>query len=102
MVCDNSNHRLQVLSKEGRFVRCIGAGELESPQGVCYHAGELLVADLIEDCVVVVNPVSGKILRRFGKKGRLDGEFMSPLGVAMLQGQLFVSENVVNHIQSFE
>ena len=101
-VSDRLNARLQVLSKDGKFVRRIGsAGQFSSPRGLCFHAGELFVADVSRNCVVVVDPVSGKTLRSLGKKGSGDGEFDWPAGVAVLQGQLFVSEIRGHRIQSF-
>jgi DNA-binding beta-propeller fold protein YncE len=101
-VCDSKNKRLQVLSKAGKFVRRIGfAGQFVDPTGLCFHAGEVYVSDFSGDCIVVVDPASGKTLRTFGKTGTGDGEFNGPYGVAVLQGQLFVSDHFNHRIQSF-
>jgi DNA-binding beta-propeller fold protein YncE len=101
-VCDGNNERLQVLSKAGKFVRRIGsAGQFDYPTGLCFHAGEVYVSDYSGDRIVVVDPASGKTLRTFGKQGTGDGEFNGPYGVAVLQGQLFVSDERNCRIQSF-
>ena len=101
-VSDSNNKRLQVLSKAGKFVRRIGsAGQFVDPTGLCFHAGEVYVSDYAGHRIVVVDPASGKTLRTFGKQGTGDGEFKGPYGVAVLQGQLFVSDCHNCRIQSF-
>ena len=93
-VTDCINHRLQVLSKQGEFLRTIGSqAQFKYPYGLCLHAGELIVADCSNHRICVVDPVSGQTLRTFGKEGQGDGEFNRPVGVAVLQGKLFEWDN---------
>ncbi len=80
-VADYGNHRVSVFSVEGEFVRHVGVGELNLPQGVaCSAFDEIVVADWRNRRVVVFS-ASGEMLHTMGGAGLS--------GVAMHGGTIF-------------
>jgi hypothetical protein len=50
IICDNGNHRVQICTRDGEFVRCIGGGapmQFNSPWGAAVdgEAAQIIVAD---------------------------------------------------------
>jgi DNA-binding beta-propeller fold protein YncE len=85
-VTDGRNCRVSVFSVDGDFIRHVGVGELNYPQGVaCSAYDELVVADYGHSRVVVFG-ASGEVLKTMG-----DGGFS---GVAMHDGTVFAQDFV--------
>ena len=87
-VCENGNHRVQILNSDFTFSSSFGSngsgnGQFNLPWGVTTHSnGCVYVADSSNDCVKVFTE-EGQFLRKFGKKGSGDGELIHPIKVAI-------------------
>ena len=61
-VSDRGNHRVQVFTLEGQFVREFGTGQLKCPRGLSVTSdGSVLVADDISNCVAVFDKKGGLV-----------------------------------------
>jgi len=88
VVADSENHRVQVFSGDGEFVRSFGsegnvAGQFGYPYGVAVGAGgEILVSDPNRNDVQVFSR-EGTLVQTIGKEGDSDVELYRPLGVCV-------------------
>jgi sugar lactone lactonase YvrE len=100
-VADTWNQRVQVLDKDGKYLREFGAG-LYGPRGVTVDAkGAIFVADT----------GNGRILRfsakglqetEWGGKGSEPGKFMGPVGITTdAAGRVYVCDNGNARLQIF-
>ena len=107
-VADSGNHRVQVFTAEGQFVRTIGTGEegdeegLNWPAGVAVdNSGVLYVSDF-KNCRVSVFSPEGWLLRGFGAKGEGPEEFRGCCGVTVdRSGVLFVCDSSNSRVQLY-
>ena len=105
-VPDLSNHRIQVISTELKFVRCFdtpgkGNGQLQNPLYASFDsANNLYVTDYYNHRVQVFT-AEGQFLRTFSQKA--DGqELSSPYAIAIDSSDtVYVSENGPNHVSVF-
>ena len=87
-VCEDSNHRVQILNTDLTFSSSFGSlgsgnRQFRWPCGVTTHSsGCVYVADFGNDCVKVFTE-EGQFLWKFGKKGKGDGELSHPIYVAI-------------------
>ncbi len=58
-------------------IRAITLPDGMKPCDAVWNDGELFVADLKSNAILVLDPVSGRLLRQFGKAGSAPGEFFS-------------------------
>jgi sugar lactone lactonase YvrE len=66
-IADTGNKRILVSSIDGRFIRTIGEGVLDTPKGVFVtEAGLVYAADETKQCVFVFNREGG-LVREYGK-----------------------------------
>ena len=80
VVVDCGNHRIQVLTKDGKHVMKIGVsgpGKLNRPTGCIYHKNMFIVSDWLNHCLKVFDS-SGKFLYKIGEGGEADGQLWSP------------------------
>ena len=81
-VCDQQNHRVQILNEDLTFFSCFGSqgsgeGKLNCPQDVAFDSsGNVYISDLWNYSIQVFTP-EGKFLRMFGMYGGGEGEFAS-------------------------
>jgi DNA-binding beta-propeller fold protein YncE len=108
VVCDSSNHRIQIFSKEGEFIRSFGSkgeeeGEFRWPKGVtCDHDGNIIVCDTVNHRIQIFSS-KGKFLFSFGERGREEGQFEFPEGVTCDQnGNIVVCDTYNHRIQIFK
>ena len=85
-VSDYGNHRVQVFSQDGSFVRSIGScgtgdAQLFNPHGISIANGLVAVADCGNHRVQVFSQ-DGSFVRKFGAQGVEEGLFNNPLDVA--------------------
>ncbi|MBI3328120.1 MAG: hypothetical protein HYZ81_15640 [Nitrospinae bacterium] len=106
-VADTYNHRIQVFTHEGRFVRAFGAeggqlGSLSRPKGLAWGPhGLLYVADMGNHRVQAFD-MQGKAVFTLGSFGQLPGQFHAPEGVALdLHGTLYVADTQNHRVQKF-
>jgi DNA-binding beta-propeller fold protein YncE len=80
-VADGGNNRVQVLTPTLDFHASVGEGELECPSGVCASDDIVIASERGAHRISVFRRGDGALLRRFGSKGRDDGQLMYPLGL---------------------
>ncbi|MDO8612022.1 MAG: hypothetical protein Q7R32_04275 [Dehalococcoidia bacterium] len=105
-VADGDNGRLQVFDGEGNLVYIIprgyASGDLSMPRGVALDGDDhLLVADTSAHTVKVYD-VSGDrpdFIRDIGESGSGDGQFRFPNGVALADGQIYVTDRENGRVQ---
>ena len=95
-VVDSHNHRVQVLTKDGKFLRKFGSfgtgeGELNLPWGIALDGpGNIYIADWGNHRVQKFSG-EGEYLASFGRPGSEDGELRRPNSVAVdEQGDVYV------------
>lgn len=94
VICDSSNHRLQVYDKKGTFVKTIGKygsgpGEFDCLAGVCVtRYGQIVVSDRYNHRIQMFD-ANGRFLREFGTHGQTNGRFNNPWGL-VTDGQGFI------------
>ncbi|NQT50555.1 hypothetical protein HQ576_00805 [bacterium] len=99
-VADTLGGRILVLDRDDQPVRALGGDPEIKPCDVVWHEGELYVADLRSDSIVVLDPRRGRERRRFGHKGAEPGEFFQPTNVAFgPEGHLYVCDTLNARVQ---
>ena len=105
-VADYNNHRIQVFTPEGRYVRMFGSrgagpGELCDPRGVAIDGNRIYVVEYGNQCVSVFN-TEGKFLKSFSCKGKAKGQFQAPFSVHVKKdGFILVADLGNDRIQVF-
>ena len=103
-VSDTYNHRLQVFSTSGHFLRSFGQNEgLEMPWRLSLGPDEnVYVADWGNDRICVYTQ-EGTFLRSFGASGSGDGAFNKPCAVVSSKsGKIFVCDWGNERVQVFD
>ncbi|CAG0891240.1 unnamed protein product [Cyprideis torosa] len=108
VVADSSNHRIQVFTEKGQFMKEIGQygtgeGEFDCLAGVAINRiGQFIVSDRYNHRVQVLDP-NGRYLRSFGSQGAADGRFNYPWGLATdALGFIYVCDKENHRIQVFQ
>ncbi len=107
-VADSGNHRVQVLSRRGEFIRQWGGrgkdpGRFENPVDVAVaRDGSVYVSDFDLDCVQKFAPDASFILA-WGRSGQADCEFDGPSGLGIgPDGRVYVADFYNHRIQVFD
>jgi sugar lactone lactonase YvrE len=111
IVADSHYQQILLYEPDGTLIKTIpgtlGAGNLGPYQYVADvaedEAGNLYVSEFgneNEDRIRVLNP-AGEHLRWFGAHGTGEGEFSRPRGLALHNGELFVTDSCNHRIQVF-
>jgi DNA-binding beta-propeller fold protein YncE len=109
LVADYGNHRIQVLTPNGDFVRSFGKfgtenGEFRSPRCVAVdpNCGDIWVVDQTNQRIQHFDP-DGAFLGAFGKKGATDGLLRNPsyLVVDGRSHSILVSDTGNDRVQRF-
>jgi len=97
-VADAINNRIQVFSDQGEFLEVLGVNTGGIPLYYPYdiaidgNTNELYIVEYGSGRITKTD-LQGKILGRFGKTGRNQGEFMTPWGLTVnSQDQVFVAD----------
>ena len=100
-VTDCYNHRIQVFTAEGEFLRMFGGHETSKPYGIAIDDRDSLV--YVSDAYhrVCVFNTEGQFIGSFGTKGQGPGEYNSPDGIAVDNGVVYVCDQYNNRIQVF-
>jgi len=101
-IVDSALGAVVELDGEGRTVRRIGVGEFGRPTGIALdrERGELYVADTGTHEIRVFD-LSGRALRRFGRRGEAEGEFNYPTHLWFRGGDLYVADTMNGRVQVF-
>ncbi|XP_058957430.2 E3 ubiquitin-protein ligase TRIM71-like [Pocillopora verrucosa] len=95
VVTDTDNHRVQVFSSDGTYLRSFGRksdkqGELNWPAGIAFDKNKRsIVVDSSNHRVQLFND-QGEYLSQFGGEGNLDHQLRAPLGLSVDR-----SENII-------
>ena len=99
-VTDKDNHRIQVFSSDGTYLRSFGGkgdkqGELNFPRGMAFDLKNEYI--LVVDCRnhrVQLFSEQGEYLSHFGFKGNLDHQLISPHGLSInCDGNIIVADS---------
>jgi tripartite motif-containing protein 71 len=104
-VTDQGNHRVQIFTKSGEFVRAFGSygsgnGQLSSPSGISTQDGRSHIADTGNSRYMLFD-ISGKFVGKGGTKGTKDGQLMKPVGISHDGSFLFISDEELHRISVF-
>jgi DNA-binding beta-propeller fold protein YncE len=100
-VCDRANNRVQVFSKDGKFVKQFVFEEASRGSGSAFdlvfsndpQQKYFYLADGTNDQVLTVERDSGKAIAGFGRPGRLAGEFLVLHNIGIdSKGNLYTAE----------
>ena len=102
------NHRIQVFTPEGRFLRKFGKegsgeGELDIPLSIGIDSNDLVYVSDMQNHRVSVFTSQGKFIQSFGTKGKRPGEFNQPRGGIAVDtnGLVYVSDTDNDRVQIF-
>ncbi|MBF0438882.1 MAG: SMP-30/gluconolactonase/LRE family protein [Magnetococcales bacterium] len=103
LVADADLGRVIRLSPTGEPVGEFGDEELQRPTGMARDAarGRIYVADTQAHDIKVFDD-SGKLIKKFGRSGRMPGEFNAPTHLAFAQDRLYVADTLNARIQVFD
>jgi DNA-binding beta-propeller fold protein YncE len=100
-VVDRRQDRIFVFSPDDRQAGVIGWQGF-APVGVAVRGRELYVPDREAKQIIVVDRVSGEMLRAIGEAGGGEGQFIYPLGIAVgPQGHIYVTDAIRGRLQKF-
>jgi DNA-binding beta-propeller fold protein YncE len=104
-VADSCNHRIQVFSSDGKFLRAYGKagkgkGELSYPYDICVDAsGRQYVCEFGNSRIQVFD-ANDQSLEIIGGPGLAPGQFSNPWGVALdSEGNLYVADSQNHRVQ---
>ncbi|XP_006814566.1 uncharacterized protein LOC102807645 [Saccoglossus kowalevskii] len=101
---DYINKQVVVSDDEGTFIRSFGKEELKDPYGIAISPidGAVYVSDWEGYSIRIYNQF-GIYTKSFGGKGKKEGQFLYPSGIAFNgDGLLFVSDNCNHRVQVFD
>ena len=107
-VTDEGNHRVQVFSSDGTYLRSFGTkgdkqGEFDWPVGIAFdnNTENVIIADCYNNRVQQFSG-QGVYLNQFGGVGDLDHQLNAPLGLSLhSDGSLIVADNGNQQIKIF-
>lgn len=108
-VVDNVNHRIQVFNTDGSWVSTIGGGQGSGPTQLYYpEAADLnddgsviFVADTFNNRIRTYSTTFGTHIGGWGSEGSADGQFLNPNGIAVYEGEVYVTDKRNARVQVF-
>jgi DNA-binding beta-propeller fold protein YncE len=104
-VADSCNHRIQVFSPEGKFLRAYGkagegAGEMSYPYDIQVdEQGRQFVCEFGNSRIQVFD-LDGRSVETIGKAGAAPGQFNNPWSIALdSKGNLYVADSQNHRVQ---
>ena len=106
-VTDKDNHRVQVFSSDGTYLRSFGRkgdeqGEFNNPTGIAFNGnGNIIVSDASNSRVQILGD-QGEHLNQFGGRGNLDHQLNAPHGLSVdNDGNIIVADRLNKLIKIF-
>ena len=100
-VADTQSGKISIFSQDGQFIKYFADGAFQGPAGLFVFEDQLFVTDVIKHNVMVFKLDGTKVLE-FGKKGKGDGELLSPNCVAVTTDFIYVSDTGNNRVVQFD
>ena len=99
-IADRSNHRIQVMSLNGEFLRSFTHNQLKSPHAICLSEKELFVTD--RESYLLKFDKSEEFLKQTGSRGSTPGCFNIISGLCYEDGLVYVCDPSHQLIQIFD
>ena len=105
-VADQSNHRVQVFDKDGKYLYKFGdrdgAGKMNTPLCIAFYQNKVFVSQHGAGCLLVYD-LNGTFLKQIGTPGNGEGQLRSPYGITIneLNPDIFVCDWGNNRVQIF-
>ena len=100
-VVDQAESAIKVFNADERFVTAYDLPK-SRPAGICLFGPYLYVTDFESGHVKILDRNYGTVLKTFGEKGGLDGQFIGPLAItADKQGCIYVTDTIRARVQKF-
>jgi DNA-binding beta-propeller fold protein YncE len=106
-VADSCNHRIQIFSPDGRWLRSVGSagtgkGEMSYPYDVRVdRQGNMFVCEF-ENSRIQIFDAAGRSVQIIGGAGAAPGQFSNPYGIALdSHGNLYVADSMNHRVQKF-
>lgn len=100
-VVDQADSSIKVFSPDERFVKAYDLPK-SRPAGIALFGPYLYVTDFENSQVLILDRNYGNVLKTFGEKGGLDGQFIGPLAVAVdKEGAVYVTDTIRARVQKF-
>ena len=101
LVSGFEDHRISVITKNGRQVQVISSEELKHPGGIGIHQDSIYVTSVEMSCLLKFTK-DGDFVAKVGQRGKHLSEFEYPVGVRVKENELFVSDCYNDRIQVFD
>ena len=100
-VVDQGDAAIKVFNADERFVTAYSLPK-SRPAGACIFGPYLYVTDFENAHVKILDRNYGTVLKTFGERGGLDGQFIGPLAIAAdSQGCVYVTDPIRARVQKF-
>ena len=104
-VADQNNHRIQVFTANGEYIRQFGKkgneGKFKKPTGVVIDSNDIVYVSERGNHRISIFTREGQFLRSFGTQGEGPGEFDGPREIVSNNGFLYVSDGGNSRVQVF-
>jgi DNA-binding beta-propeller fold protein YncE len=90
-VAECGNKRVQVLTPRLDFHAIVGAGQLDTPGGVCADDAVIMVSERDAHRISVFSRGGAALLRRFGSHGSGEGQLNWPRGLCFMSGHRHIA-----------
>ncbi len=101
-VADTGLSQVLAFDKDDNFIRAYGVKDQFRPGDVAVSGNRLYVSDLKNHEIQVLDKLSGKLLFKFGKAGKKEGDLYYPTNMAISpDDHLYISETGNFRIQKF-
>ena len=107
MLTDCDNHRVQVFTRDGNFLRSFGSygdkqGEFHDPTGIALDKNNNIIVVESNNHRIQLLSEQGEYLRQFGDEGNLDHQLDTPRGLSVdNEGNIVVADRYNKSIKIF-
>ena len=99
---NRSGTRVQVFSSPGDHLQWLGKTKLNCPHDVAIDSNDTIYVCDTDNHQICIYNSQGELLRSFGTKGKLPGQFERPFGIAVdKSGLIYVSDRDNGRVQIF-
>ena len=101
-IADSYNHRIQVVSFAGKFLKRFGQGILKQPWGIAVTEDNVFVTDRSLHALFQFSKKDYKLVRRTGTYGGGEGQLNYPRGLCVdYNGDVYVAESSNDRVSVF-